>query len=114
MKSLCYRKVMIMVDQQQDESHIKRLLLNFIHHNWPELLHQNFLEEFVSPIVKAIKKRQILTFYSIPANHNTYTIITKVCAPPTLKRCGSNFQIYLDIVLNIYTWIPELSQMRVW
>lgn len=83
MKTLRYGKVMIMTDQDQDGSHIKGLVINFIHHNWPELLRLNFLEEFITPIVKAKKKNSELSFYSLPEfeewkrdtpNHNTYQI----------------------------------------
>ena len=41
--------------QDQDGSHIKGLLINFIHHNWPSLLRHNFLEEFITPIIKVPK-----------------------------------------------------------
>ena len=51
-KNLRYGKVMIMADQDHDGSHIKGLVINFIHHNWPNLLKHNFVEEFITPIVK--------------------------------------------------------------
>ncbi|XP_069814764.1 DNA topoisomerase 2-beta [Dendropsophus ebraccatus] len=66
LKSLRYGKIMIMTDQDQDGSHIKGLLINFFHHNWPSLLKHNFLEEFITPIVKATKNKQEMSFYSIP------------------------------------------------
>uniref|UniRef100_A0A4W4H9A8 DNA topoisomerase 2 n=1 Tax=Electrophorus electricus TaxID=8005 RepID=A0A4W4H9A8_ELEEL len=69
--------------QDQDGSHIKGLLINFFHHNWPSLLKHTFLEEFITPIVKATKNKQEVSFYSIPEfeewkkqteNHKTWHI----------------------------------------
>lgn len=50
-----------------DGSHIKGLVINFIHHNWPLLLRRhNFVEEFITPIVKVTKGKQEVSFFSVP------------------------------------------------
>ena len=51
-KTLRYGHLMIMADQDQDGSHIKGLVINFIHHNWPELVRIDFIREFITPLVK--------------------------------------------------------------
>ncbi|XP_026549117.1 DNA topoisomerase 2-alpha-like, partial [Notechis scutatus] len=66
LKSLRYGKIMIMTDQDQDGTHIKGLLINFIHHYWPSLLKHRFLEEFITPLVKVSKNKEEIPFYSIP------------------------------------------------
>lgn len=66
LKTLRYGRLMVMTDQDQDGSHIKGLLINFIHHNWPSLLRLPFLEEFITPIVKATKGKDEKSFYSLP------------------------------------------------
>ncbi|EOY18139.1 Topoisomerase II isoform 3 [Theobroma cacao] len=67
-KSLRYGHLMIMTDQDHDGSHIKGLLINFIHSFWPSLLKvPSFMVEFITPIVKATHKTKgVLSFYSMP------------------------------------------------
>ncbi|KOB77742.1 DNA topoisomerase 2 [Operophtera brumata] len=102
LKSLRYGKVMIMADQDQDGSHIKGLIINFVHHNWPDLLKLPFLEEFITPIVKATKKDKEISFYSLPEfeewkndtdNHHTYNIkYYKGLGTSTSKEAKEYFQ----------------------
>ena len=62
LKKLRYGKLMIMADQDQDGSHIKGLVINFIHNNWPNLLKHNFVEEFITPIVK-VRYKILVNFF---------------------------------------------------
>ncbi|KAF9913814.1 DNA topoisomerase 2, partial [Lobosporangium transversale] len=64
---LRYGHLMIMTDQDHDGSHIKGLVINFLDHYFPSLLKiPGFLVEFITPIVKATKGREKLSFYTIP------------------------------------------------
>ncbi len=65
-QSLRYGHLMIMTDQDHDGSHIKGLIINFIHHFWRSLLQiPNFLVEFITPIVKCIKGPQEKVFFTV-------------------------------------------------
>ncbi len=66
-KSLRYGSIMIMTDQDVDGSHIKGLIINFIHTFWPSLIKLNgFMKEFITPIIKATKGNEIYSFYTLP------------------------------------------------
>ncbi|KAL1507479.1 hypothetical protein AB1Y20_008315 [Prymnesium parvum] len=67
-KRLRYGRVMLMTDQDHDGSHIKGLLINLVHHFWPELLANNYLQEFVTPLLKAKHaqmKESEMAFFSL-------------------------------------------------
>ena len=96
LKGLRYGHLLIMTDQDYDGSHIKGLIINFIgshikgliinfiHFFWPSLIkRKDFLQEFITPIVKATKEGQkSLTFFTMKEysdwfnnnNHNGYKI----------------------------------------
>ena len=63
---LRYGRVMVMADQDHDGSHIKGLLMNLFHAEWPQLMHSGFLCTLLTPILKASKGKTTLSFYSLP------------------------------------------------
>lgn len=72
-KSLRYGHIMIMTDQDQDGSHIKGLIINFLETSFPGLLDiPGFLLEFITPIVKVTVKargaggKRVIPFYTMP------------------------------------------------
>ncbi|ADM11320.1 DNA topoisomerase II [Encephalitozoon intestinalis ATCC 50506] len=65
--SLRYGHIMIMTDQDHDGSHIKGLIINFLDHFYPSLLKiPGFLQEFITPIVRASKKGEVKDFFTLP------------------------------------------------
>ena len=63
-KDLRYGRVMIMADQDHDGSHIKGLLMNLFHTEWPELLQLGFLCSLATPLLKASRRSESISFYS--------------------------------------------------
>ncbi|GJM86531.1 hypothetical protein PR202_ga02399 [Eleusine coracana subsp. coracana] len=56
----------MIAQKDHDGSHIKGLLINFIHSFWPSLLKVPFLVEFITPIVKATKGSTVISFFTMP------------------------------------------------
>ncbi len=63
-KDLRYSKIMVLTDADQDGSHIKSLIVNWIHAQWPSLIKLNFLQTLRTPIVKVIRGKNIIEFYT--------------------------------------------------
>ena len=63
---LRYGRIMVMADQDHDGSHIKGLLMNLFHTEWPGLLQAGFMCTLLTPILKASKGKQTVSFYSLP------------------------------------------------
>ena len=67
LKNLRYGSILIMTDQDVDGSHIKGLIVNFIHTFWPSLIKiDGFVRQFITPILKATKGSEVHSFYTIP------------------------------------------------
>lgn len=107
--SLRYGRVMLMTDQDQDGSHIKGLIINFIHSYWPELIHTNFFYEFITPIVKATKGKEIIEFFNMnefnkwnesEKSNNYYIKYYKGLGTSTDKEAESYFKNYDKHTIN--------------
>ena len=64
LSELRYSRVMIMADQDHDGSHIKGLVMNMFHTEWPALLLQGFLCTLQTPLLKLSKGSTVHAFYS--------------------------------------------------
>ena len=64
LKSLRYGRVMVMADQDLDGSHIKGLLMNLFHAEWPELMRGGFICSLATPLLKATRRSETRSFYS--------------------------------------------------
>jgi len=65
-KQLRYGRIIILTDADVDGSHIKGLVMNFIHNVWPSLIKkENFITSLATPILKAFKGNEVLMFYNL-------------------------------------------------
>ena len=74
LKGLRYGHLLIMADQDFDGSHIKGLIINFIHYFWPSLIKRgDFVHEFITPIVKASKPgMKDMVFFTVKEYNDWY------------------------------------------
>lgn len=63
-KDLRYGRIMIMSDQDVDGFHIRGLLMNLFHSEWPSLMRLGFICTLMTPLLKATKGGKTLAFYS--------------------------------------------------
>ena len=63
-KDLRYGRVMVMADQDLDGAHIKGLLMNLFHTEWPSLMKIGFICSLMTPLLKAMKRNETRSFYS--------------------------------------------------
>ena len=62
--SMRYGRIMIMSDQDVDGFHIRGLLMNLFHTEWPELMKLGFLCCLMTPLVKMTRGSETLCFYN--------------------------------------------------
>jgi DNA topoisomerase-2 len=64
-KHLRYGGILIFTDADNDGSHIKGLIINFIHTFWPSLIKIDaFISSIITPIVKVSKGKTVIPFYN--------------------------------------------------
>jgi DNA topoisomerase-2 len=68
---LRYGSILLMMDADEDGSHIKGLIINFLNYFYPDLLKiKGFIKVLVTPIVKVFIKNEILNFSNLRTYNN--------------------------------------------
>jgi DNA topoisomerase-2 len=63
-EALRYGRILIMSDQDVDGFHIRGLLMNLFHTEWPGLMRIGFLCSLMTPLVKMTRGQEVLSFYN--------------------------------------------------
>jgi DNA topoisomerase-2 len=111
--TLRYGHILLLTDQDVDGSHIKGLFINMLHTLWPSLVkRESFVQSLNTPIVKAIKGKDIITFYNLtdygkwkdtPESHNYKVKYYKGLGTSTAQEAKEYFIDIEDKLLN-YLW----------
>ncbi|CAJ2675450.1 unnamed protein product [Trifolium pratense] len=126
-KSLRYGRILLMMDQDHDGSHIKGLVINLIHRMWPTLVRTTdcqFIYQFTTPIVKAThsKSDMVKSFYTIQAFEDWRKDENDVSSWTTkyYKGLGNStdqeaidYFKEMDKSINIFTWKDELDSKAI-
>lgn len=122
-RELNYDKIIILSDQDVDGSHIKGLVINFIHTFWPELLTMNigYINFVSSPLVKLTKGDETKEFRSL-SQYNNWCLANdggKGWNVKYYKGLGTNDKkeaqmIFIGLMNKIITlvWTPQLEQEK--
>jgi len=113
---LRYGKVMILCDSDVDGSHIKGLLMNFFHSYWPSLLKAGFIVSMLTPILKATKGKNVISFYNggdyikwKDENQDSHTWTIKYYKGLGTSNATEFKEYFKDMKMVNYTWTDVLS-----
>ena len=111
--TLRYGHILLLTDQDVDGSHIKGLFINMLHSLWPSLVKRHeFVQSLNTPIVKAIKGKDTMTFYNLtdydswkdtPEAHNYKIKYYKGLGTSTTQEAKEYF-IDIETKLINYFW----------
>lgn len=107
LKTLRYGRVMVMADQDLDGSHIKGLLMNLFHAEWPSLMKAGFLCSLATPLLKATRRGTTVSFFS-PAEFEAW----KAADPGS----GWSFKYYKGLGTSTpeeaQEWFKDLHEIK--